>query len=100
MAAVVRTLNKHLSESEIKALPPIVGKPRKTGGFAYVTVQLPFSDGQVVSVIFHSPEGDRKRITEQDRIIAFRWLLNKRDITQSWPRKMDQKCLWRPLPSV
>lgn len=82
MAAVAKTLNKHLANSEITALDPIVGNPKKTGGFAYVTVQLPFSDGQVVSVIFHAPEGDKKRIGQNDTIIAFRWLLNKRDITQ------------------
>lgn len=82
MAAVVRVLNRHLAGKEITALDAIVGKPRKRGSFAYVTVQLPFSDGQVVSVIFHAPEGDRKKITPSDRIVAFQWLLNKRDITQ------------------
>ncbi len=61
MAAVVRTFNKYLAESEIKALAPIVGKPKKSGTFAYVAVQLPFSDGQTVNVIFHSPEGDKSR---------------------------------------
>lgn len=80
MSAVVRVLNKHL-ESEITALPPVVGDPKKSGSFAYVTVQLPFSDGQTVSVIFHSPEGDKKKITANDTLIAFQWLLNKRDIT-------------------
>lgn len=82
MAAVVRVLNKHLADSGINALEAIIGKPRKTGSYAYVTVQLPFSDGQVVSVIFHAPEGDKKQIGPSDQIIAFRWLLNKRDITQ------------------
>lgn len=81
MAAVVRTLNRHLSNSEITALSPVVGKPKKSGSFAYVIVQLPFSDGQTVNVVFHSPEGDKKRIGPSDAIIAFRWLLNKRDIT-------------------
>ena len=81
MAAVVKVLNRHLKESEITALPPVVGKPRKSGTYAYVIVQLPFSDGQTVNVVFHSPEGDKKKITASDTIIAFRWLLNKRDIT-------------------
>lgn len=81
MAAVVKVLNRHLKESEITALPPVVGKPRKSGAYAYVIVQLPFSDGQTVNVVFHSPEGDKKKITANDTIIAFRWLLNKRDIT-------------------
>ena len=83
MSAVVRVLNKYLEGQDIRALPPVVGEPRKSGSFAYVTVQLPFSDGQVVSVIFHSPEGDKKQIGPADSIIAFRWLLNKRDITQA-----------------
>lgn len=83
MAAVVRVLNRHLEGQSISALSPIVGTPRKTGAFAYVTVQLPFSDGQVVSVVFHAPEGDKKKIAPNDTIIAFRWLLNKRDITQA-----------------
>lgn len=82
MAAVVRVFNKHLANSSLSALPPIVGTPKKSGSFAYVTVQLPFSDGQTVNVIFHAPEGDKKKITASDPIIAFRWLLNKRDITQ------------------
>lgn len=83
MAAVVRVLNKHLDGGEIQALDPIVGRPKKSGTFAYVTVQLPFSDGQSVSVVFHSPEGDKKKIGPDDQIIAFRWLLNKRDITHT-----------------
>jgi hypothetical protein len=81
MKAVVRVLNRYLSGEEITALDPVVGRPKKSGSFAYVTVQLPFSDGQVVTIVFHSPEGDKKRITPSDTIIAFRWLLNKRDIT-------------------
>lgn len=81
MSAVVRVLNRYLDGQGISALAPVVGEPRKSNSFAYVTVQLPFSDGQVVSVIFHAPEGDKKQIGPSDTIIAFRWLLNKRDIT-------------------
>lgn len=81
MNAVVRTLNKYLAGKSIQALPAIVGQPKKAGSFAYVTVQLPFSDGQTVSAIFHSPDGDKKKIAPSDTIIAFRWLLNRRDIT-------------------
>lgn len=65
----------------INVLDPIVGKCKKSGGFAYVTAQIPFSDGQVVSIIFHAPEGDGKKIGPSDMVVAFRWLLNKRDIT-------------------
>ena len=41
MKAVVRTLNRHLADSGISALDPQIGTPRKSGGWAYVTVQSP-----------------------------------------------------------
>jgi hypothetical protein len=86
MAALSRVLGKHMNTQAqdgevISPQAPIVGKPKKSGSFAYVTVQIPFSDGQTVSIVFHSPEGDKKKIGPDDQIIAFRWLLNKRDIT-------------------
>lgn len=86
MKALSRALGKYLSQETadgetISAMPPVIGKPKKAGTFAYVTVQIPFSDGQSISIVFHSPEGDKKKIGPDDQIIAFRWLLNKRDIT-------------------
>lgn len=84
MNAFVRAMNKHLKGNSkgIVAHSAIVGTPKKSGQFAYVTVQIPFSDGQVISVVFHAPEGDKQKITKMDTIVAFRWLLNRRDITQ------------------
>jgi hypothetical protein len=82
MIAMVRVLNTH-STNGISALDPIIGRPRKNGLFATVTVQVPMSDGQVVSVVFHSPSGSEKKILPDDMIVAFRWLLNKRDITHA-----------------
>lgn len=82
MLAVKRAFKKYMGDSEIQVLDPIVGQPKTTGGFAYVTVQFPFTDGQVITIVFHSPEGDKKKIGPQDQIIAYQWLLNKRDITE------------------
>lgn len=81
MAALVRVFNSHLKDKNIEAMAPIIGTPKKSGLFATVTVQIPFSDGQVVSIIFHSPDNNKMKIAADDEIIAFRWLLNKRDIT-------------------
>lgn len=81
MAALVRVFNGYLKDKNIEAQAPIIGTPKKLGLFATVTVQIPFSDGQVVSIIFHSPDNNKMKITADDEIIAFRWLLNKRDIT-------------------
>lgn len=81
MAALVRVFNGYLKDKNIQALAPIIGTPKKSGLFATVTAQIPFSDGQVVSIIFHSPDNNKMKIMANDEIIAFRWLLNKRDIT-------------------
>ena len=88
MKAVTRRIHAALNGmpdgdgQPLDVLDPIVGKPKKNGSFATVTVQLPFTDGQVVSIVFHSPEVDRLRITADDEIIAFRWIMGRKDITQ------------------
>jgi len=80
MKALARVFSKFLPET-IAPAEAIIGKPRKTGMFASVTAQIPFSDGQAITIVFHSPAGDVKKIGPDDEIIAYRWLLNKRDIT-------------------
>lgn len=80
MRALSRVFTKYLPET-ITPAEAIIGKPKKTGLFSSVTAQIPFSDGQVITIVFHSPNGDTKKITPDDEIVAFRWLLNKRDIT-------------------
>jgi hypothetical protein len=82
MRALVRTFNVQAVKG-IAALDAQIGTPRKSALFATVTVQIPMSDGQVVSIVFHSPSGDEKKIMPDDMIVAFRWLLNKRDITHA-----------------
>lgn len=81
MAALQRVLNKAMTDKGLTVGDAVVGKPKKTGLFASVTVQFPISDGQTLSIIFHSPDNNKMKIMPDDVIIAFRWLLNKRDIT-------------------
>nr|AKN37061.1 Phage protein [Vibrio cyclitrophicus]AKN38230.1 hypothetical protein [Vibrio splendidus] len=59
----------------------IVSKPRKVGAYAVVTALIPLSDGQSVSVLFYAPDDDPLKVNDTDTLIAFRFLLNKRDIT-------------------
>ena len=89
LKALQRAFNRQLSDSlkipTVKGnvpeeYQPIVGNPRRAGGFATVTAQFPFPDGQTISVVFHAPGADG-RISNGDELIAYRWLLNKRDIT-------------------
>lgn len=81
MKALQRAINKGFSGDLTGNAAPIKGKVRKQGTFATITVQFPFSDGQVLSVIFHAPDGDPLLIKSKDTLVAFRWMLNKRDIT-------------------
>lgn len=96
MAALQRVFNRQLPDA-IKAEEPAIGTPKVSAGFATVTVQFPFSDGQTVSIIFHAPDNDPKKINGADEVIAFRWLLNQRDITHIVAPEMTQGIM-RDIP--
>lgn len=81
MGAFGRTLNSQLNGTGIEAAQAVVGNPHKAGQFAVMSAQFPLSDGQAITIVFHSPTNDPSKITEQDELIAFRFLLNKRDVT-------------------
>lgn len=97
MKALVKTLNqntdpaKGLTAGVIEGMEvdsqfavlggAILSKPRKSGLIATMTAEIPFSDGQSVFIIFHAPDDDPAIIGPDDTLIAFRFLLNKRDIT-------------------
>ncbi|MBT2979683.1 hypothetical protein AA405_19365, partial [Vibrio anguillarum] len=71
-----------LSSNNISVVGHEIGEPKKNNLFAIVAAQFELSDGQAISVIFHAPDEDPKVFKPDDVVIAFRWLLNKRDITQ------------------
>lgn len=58
-----------------------IGRARKVQGIAVMPAQIPLSDGQSITLIFHSPSGNVGTITTTDTLVAFRFLLNKRDVT-------------------
>ncbi|MGL5224955.1 MAG: hypothetical protein ACRC8Q_06455 [Aeromonas sp.] len=81
MAAFVSALNQQLNPAGIDAAAPVIGSPKKSGQVAIMTAQIPLSDGQAIFVIFHSPSGTLGKIEANDDLLAFRFLLNKRDVT-------------------
>ena len=95
MAALQRVFNRQLS-GDLGADAPEIGEPRKAGGFATVTAQFPFNDGQRVTIVFHAP-GSGSTIRGSDEVVAFRWLLNKRDITHIVAPEMTQGIM-RDIP--
>lgn len=58
-----------------------IGRARKVQGVAVMPAQIPLSDGQSITLIFHSPSGNVGTISATDTLVAFRFLLNKRDVS-------------------
>lgn len=58
-----------------------ISEPFKSGGVLQVAVIFELSDGQTVSIFFHNPDVDPKKILPSDELISWKWLLNKKDIT-------------------
>ncbi|WP_426575309.1 hypothetical protein ACP179_00125 (plasmid) [Xenorhabdus stockiae] len=96
MRAFIRKLNQGLSGTGITAgtndngdteggMPAIggaeIGRVRRVGIIPVMAAKIPLSDGQSVSVIFHSPTSGNGRIQNEDVLTAFRFLLNKRDVS-------------------
>lgn len=85
VAGFARALNEQLSGvgiiSEYRSVE--ISKARKSGAFAVIAGRIPLSDGQSVSIIFHTPDQDPLVINDSDTLIAFRFLLNSRDITHT-----------------
>lgn len=81
MAAFARELNLAMNGSNLEAGAAEIGPPRKSGNLAIMAARFPLTDGQSISVIFHSPSGDPGKIATDDMLVAFRFLLNKRDVT-------------------
>ncbi|MEC6832939.1 hypothetical protein VXS06_14325, partial [Photobacterium toruni] len=83
ISAFGRALDKELVGAGITAdyRNAEVSSPRKVGLAAIMTAKVALSDGQSVSIVFHAPDDDPFVIKDQDTLIAFRFLLNSRDIT-------------------
>lgn len=98
MRAFIRTLNQKLKGTGITAgsdktgdVPQSgtreiggaeVGRARNVNGLPVLPALIPLSDGQTISVLFHSPTADKK-ITNTDTLVAFQFLLNKKDVTHT-----------------
>lgn len=81
MKAFHRELARQFASTDITPSDAEISNPRVSGGFATLTARFPLSDGQSIGIIFHSPSGDPAKIAESDVLVAFRFVLNKRDVT-------------------
>ncbi|MCC8380454.1 hypothetical protein [Xenorhabdus sp. PB30.3] len=99
--ALERALNRFLSSNGITVIDNEIGEPKKNNLFATIAVQFTLSDGQAITIVFHAPDEDPKVFKPDDVVIAFRWLLNKRDITQAVTPEMGKgKAREVSLPTI
>lgn len=98
MKAFIRALNQKLTGTGLQAGSnssggPVqdgateiggadIGRARNINGLPVLPAIIPLSDGQTVSILFHSPTADGK-ITSNDTLVAFQFLLNKKDVTHT-----------------
>lgn len=96
MRAFVKALNRGLNGTNISAGTDdvgadttgqktvggaVIGKVRRVASIPVMSALIPLSDGQSVSLVFHSPTADNGKISNQDTLVAFQFLINKRDVT-------------------
>lgn len=96
MRAFVKALNRGLNGTNISAGTDdagadtsgqktvggaVIGKVRRVASIPVLSALIPLSDGQSVSLVFHSPTADNGKISNQDTLVAFQFLINKRDVT-------------------
>ncbi|EDZ2708215.1 head protein [Salmonella enterica] len=96
MRAFVRSLNRGLNGTNISAGTDevgedengrnsiggaIIGRVRRVANIPVLTALIPLTDGQTTSIIFHSPTADGAKIKNSDELVAFQFLLNKRNVT-------------------
>ncbi|CAM4283030.1 defense against restriction DarA-related protein [Acinetobacter pragensis] len=56
-------------------------KPFKHKKVLNIAVTYNFEDGQSITILFHHPDREAKKITPQDMLISWKILMNSRDIT-------------------
>ena len=65
----------------IKPVAMQITEPFKQFGVANVAVVYELSDGQTASIYFHNPDATPAKLSPNDDVISYKWLLNKKDIT-------------------
>lgn len=81
MMAFSRALDGALGPIGVSVEGRDISKPKKSGAVAIQIAKIKLSDGQSVSLVFHAPDNDPLKINADDTLIAFRFLLNSRDVT-------------------
>lgn len=71
----------NIAGDAVKPLAMQLTQPFKQRGTTNVAAIFELSDGQTVSVYFHNPDTTPNKLTPDDEMVSWRWLLNKKDVT-------------------
>lgn len=66
---------------DVKVISRTQTKEFKRGGVMNIAFVFELSDGQAISIWFHSPDNTPAKLLPQDVMISWKWMLNKRDVT-------------------
>ncbi|MCH7335190.1 hypothetical protein [Acinetobacter sp. NIPH 2699] len=56
-------------------------KPFRHKKVLNIAVSYDFEDGQTITILFHNPDRDAKRIAPQDTLLSWKIMMNNRDVT-------------------
>jgi len=74
----------------VKAVTPIA--PFKRNGVVNVGVTFTMSDTQIITILFNNPDTTPSKLSPDDVLTSWKWMLNKRDVTAVLqPRSVDAK---------
>ncbi len=86
MQVIMRAAGK-----EVKPVAMQIAPPFKQRGTTNVACIFEMSDGQTVSIYFHNPDATPNRLTPDDEMVSWKWMLNKKDVTIVVARERGQE---------
>lgn len=66
---------------DVKPVAMQITPPFKQRGTTNVAGIFELSDGQTITVYFHNPDSTPNKLTPDDEMVSWKWMLNKKDIT-------------------
>lgn len=76
MQVIMRAASKDVRPMAMQVTPPF--KQRGTTNVAGI---FELSDGQSITAFFHNPDSTPNRLTPDDEMVSWKWMLNKKDVT-------------------
>lgn len=83
LAIKMRQMKQALDRAHdsIKVVSHQVSDPFKSMGAVQIVAIFELNDGQTISIFFHNPDTTPQKVSQDDELISFKWLMNKKDVT-------------------